>query len=268
MEIITTISQIGRMIDNRIVGNVHLTNSEIKFYGKNNILVCDKKIELENVILNFKGNNSIVYLCSNLNKGFHLSIYDNSTFFIGNDVTVGVCISLKILENKNIIIGDDCIIGDNVIISNSEGYPIYDASSKKRINFSNSIYIGDHVYLGDNVYVSNGVKLGSGSFIGSGSMIPPYFKIPSNTYLLGNPVKIIQNNVFFTSEFVGAFKYEDSINSEYYKSDVFIYNVVENETLSLDKIDSILTDLDIVSKEEFIKKLFIKNKRKNRFSIP
>lgn len=267
MEFITTISQIGRMIDNRIIGKLKLTNSHINFRGINNILFCDNNIVLEDVILDFNGDNSIVYLCSDLNSGFKLTIYNNSTCFIGEETIFGSSVSLKIFENKNIIIGDDCIIGDNVIISNSDGYSLYDVSSKKRFNFSNSIYIGDHVFLGDNVYVSKGVKIGSGSFIDNYSLVNSYTKVPSNKYAIGNPIKFIKNDVFFTKDFLGSFNYDDSINSQYYKSDVFIYEFKDGETLDLDKLENIFRDLDVVSRQEFLKKLFINNKRKNRFCI-
>ena len=66
---------------------------------------------------------------------------------------------------------------------------------------------------------------------------------------------------------MGNFKAENSIESEYYKSDVFIFNFKDGETLNLSKIDQILNNLDVESRFEFIQKLFIKNKHHNRFYI-
>ena len=48
---------------------------------------------------------------------------------------------------------------------------------------------------------------------------------------------------------------------------MFIYNVVNQETLSVNQIDKILSEMNVESRLEFIQKLFIRNKRKNRFSI-
>ena len=186
---------------------------------------------------------------------------------MGRDINSGVSVTINVFENQNVIIGDDCFIGDFAYISNADNYPIYTCDTKERINYSNSIYIGDHVYLGHKSYISKGVKIGSGTIIDNASFVPSYAKIPSNTYLSGHPAKIVQNNVFFTKDFLGKFTTEDSVNSKNYKSDVFIFNVVDQETLSIQQIDNILKDLDVESKLEFIQKLFIRNKRKNRFCI-
>lgn len=267
MEYIVNVTQFDQMKDNKIIGRPKLTDSVIVFHGKNNILVCDNNIELNNASLEFNGNNSVVYLGSHLRRGFKLRIFNNSTAFLGRDIDMGLSVGINVFENQNVIIGEDCFIGDYVFISNSDNYPIYTCDTKERINYSNSVYIGDHVYLGHKTYVSKGVKIGSGTIVDNSSLIPSNAKIPSNVYLSGNPAKLTKNGVFFTKDFLGKLTAEDSLNSKDYKSDVFIYNVVNQETLSIDKIDKILKDLDVESRLEFIRKLFIGNKRKNRFSI-
>ncbi len=267
MEYIINVAQFEKMIDNKIIGMPKLVESHLVFNGKNNILVCDNNIELNKVSIEFSGNNSIVYLGSDLRRDFKLRIFSNSTAYLGRDINSGVSVTINVFENQNVIIGDDCFIGDFVYISNADNYPIYTCDSKERINYSNSIYIGDHVYLGHKSYISKGVTIGSGTIIDNASFVPSHAKIPSNIYLSGHPVKILKKNVFFTKDFLGKFTTEDSVNSKNYKSDVFIFNVVNQETLSIPQIDDILKDLDVESKLEFIQKLFIRNKRKNRFSI-
>ncbi|MBQ6628175.1 MAG: acetyltransferase [Methanobrevibacter sp.] len=267
MEHIEYATQFEMMVDNKIIGMPTLKDSKITFMGKNNVLVCKNNIKLENVVLEFNGSNSIVYVGSDLIDDFRLVIYNNSTGFIGKDCEFGSSVKLHIFENQNLIIGDDCILSDNVFISNSDGYSIYDSNSKERINFSNSVWIGDHVFLGNNVYVSKGVKIGSGSIIGNASFIRSYAKIPSNVHVSGNPAKIIKNDVFFTKDFAGGYTFEDVADSQVYKSNVFIYEVVNKETLSLDDINNILSELDVGSRLDFIQKLFINNKRRNRFSL-
>ena len=267
MELIKSIGQFDKMIDNKIIGMPNLINSNINFRGKNNILVLDNNVELKNVVLDFNGDNSIVYIGSDLNNSFKLSISSNSMGFIGRDILIGESIKLNIFERQNIIIGDDCIIEDNVTISTSDSLPIYTFNNKQRINFSNSIFIGDHVWLMSNSFINKGVKIGSGTIIDNYCMLPPNSIIPSNLYLSGNPAKIIKKEVFFTKTFVDSLSGEDLINSQNYKSNVFIFTIKENETLSINHIDKILKELDVESKFEFIQKLFLSNKRKNRFSI-
>lgn len=267
MEFIVNIDQFEKMIDNKIIGMPELINTKINFRGKNNILVCDNNIKLEGALLEFNGDNSIVYLRSSLAEGFNLTVYNNSTIFIGKNNKFCSSVSVNVFEGMNLIIGDDCLFEDNVVISTSDYYLIYDVNSKERINFSSSIFIGDHVWLGANTYISKGVKIGSGTIVAPTSFIPPYSNCHSNCYLFGNPVKIIKDNVFFINQSVGPLKTTDSVDSEYYKSDIFIYKIINNETLSMRNIDEILLGLDIDSRLEFIQKLFIRNKRKNRFAL-
>ena len=110
------------------------------------------------------------------------------------------------------------------------------------------------------------MKIGSGTIVDNASFLPSYAKIKSHSYLSSNPAKIIRNNVFFTKDFLGSFTTEDSLNSKNYKSDVFIYSVVNQETMNMGTIDKILKDLDVESSLEFIRK-FINNKRQNSFTI-
>lgn len=266
MEFIINVAQFEKMIDNKIIGIPELINSKINFFGKNNILVFNHQLKLENVILNFKGDNSVFYIASDLND-FELDIYNNSTCFIGKNNIIGQNIKFNIFESQNVIIGDDCVIADNFILSTSDCFSIYDSNNKERINFANSIYIGDHVWINNNVHISFGAMVGSGSIVGTCSVIPPNSKIPSNMYLAGNPIKIIKKDVFFTKEFLGHYNFDESLGSKTYKSDVFVFNFKKNETLDLDKIDEILKDLDVESRLEFIEKLFVQNKRKNRFYL-
>ena len=135
------------------------------------------------------------------------------------------------------------------------------------INLAQSVFIGDHVWIGHLSYISRGVKIGSGAIIENDSFVPHNAKIKSNTLVVGNPVRIEKENVFFTKEFLGHHRSEDSLNSQEYKSNVFIYEFINQETLNMNQIDNILKDLSIEDRLEFIQKLFVRNKRKNRFTI-
>lgn len=265
MEFIKHVSQFEKMIDNKIIGMPKLIDSEITFMGKNNILICDNNIELKNVVLKFNNNNSIVFLASKLDT-FFLSISNNSSVFIGRNTEIQSNVEFHVFEGQNIIIGDDCYIGNAVSFHTSDNFPIYRIDNKSRVNFSSSIYVGDHVAIGNNSYISKGVKIGSGSIIDNFSYIESNVKIPSNVFAYGNPIKLIKG-IFFTKESLSLFKHEDTLNSKHYKSDVFIYNVINQETLDLNKIDKILNDLDVESRLDFINKLFVRNKRKNRFCM-
>lgn len=269
METVKSIEDIKNLEKNRVEGNPEISNSKIVFKGTNNILYCEGNVKLVGANISFEANNSIIYLSSAQNHQYPLNIviYNDSTFFIGRDNNLNSPININIQENQNVIIGAGGSISSGVNIRTADIHPIYDNESKKRINYAKSVFIGDHVWIGHLAYVSRGVKIGSGSIVENYSFIPHNATIPSNSLIVGNPVKIEKTNVFYVKDFLGYHKAEDSLNSKNYKSDVYIYEFVHKETLNLDKIDQILKELDVDSRLEFIQKLFVRNKRKNRFTI-
>ena len=269
LESVKSFNDINNLKDNNIVGNPEIINSVITFKGNNNLLICEKDVKLIGANIHFEANNSIIYLSStnSCHYSFNALIYNNCTLFIGKNNNIGSAVNFNIMENQNIIIGDDGIIGSGVSIRTADSFPMYDGKTKKRINFANSVFIGDHVLLNHLSYVSKGVKIGSGSIIDNDSFIPQDEVISSNLFCTGNPVKVTRENVFFTMEYVGFNKIEDSLASKDYKSNIFIFEFKNNETLDLNKIDKILKELDVEQRQEFIVKLFVNNKRKNRFFI-
>lgn len=269
METVKSNEDIKNLKKNRIEGNPEIINSTISFKGSNNILYCEGNVKIFGAAFIFEGSNSIVYLSSSMNSqySFTLVIYNDSTFFIGREGNMSSPININIQESQNVIIGSECSLSSGVNIRTSDIHPIYDNSSKQRINYAKSVFIGDHVWIGHLAYISRGVKIGSGAIVENYSFVPHNAKIKSNNLVVGNPVKIENQNVFFTKEFLGYHKSEDSINTQDYKSDVFIYKFVNKETLNLDQIDKILKNLNVEDRLEFIQKLFVRNKRKNRFTI-
>jgi len=269
LETVKSYEDIGKLEKNRIEGNPEITNSVISFKGENNVLYCEGNVKLVGANLSFEANNSIVYLSSAQYSQypFNLIIYNDSTFFIGRNNNLSSPININIQENQNVIIGSDCSISSGVNIRTSDIHPIYDNHSKNRINHAKSVFIGDHVWIGHLAYVSKGVKIGSGAIVENYSFLPHDYTVRSNTIVMGNPAKTIQENIFFVKEFLGYHNAEHSLNSNEYKSDVFIYEFVNRETLDMNKIDEIIKSLDVESRLEFIQKLFVRNKRNNRFTI-
>lgn len=269
METVTSLNDIDKLYDNQIIGTPKLINSTFEFKGKNNIVYCEDNVELLSSHISFSGDNSLIYFSSTQNSQYPLNliISNGSTVFFGKDCAMIHPLNINVQENQNVIIGDDCSFGSGVNIRTSDAHPIYDSKNKQRVNFPKSVFIGDHVWLGHLAYISKGVRVGSGSIIENDAFVQSNATIPSNSLNIGNPSKIVKNNVFFLKEFVGLFRAEETLNSKYYKSNVFIYDFAEKETLNMDKIDKILKDLTISNRLDFIQKLFVQNKRKNRFTI-
>lgn len=269
MELVKSVDDISNLENNRISGSPEIKNSTISFKGFNNILYCEGNVKIINAQFSFEGNNSIIYLSSTQYSQYSLNviIYNDSTLFIGRGNNLSSPININIQENQNVIIGEECSISSGVNIRTSDIHPIYDNNTKERINHAKSVFIGDHVWVGHLAYISRGVKVGSGAIVENYSFIPHNIRIKSNSLVFGNPVRVERTNVFYIKDFLGYHRAEDSLNSKNYKSDVFIYEFVNKETLDLDAIDKILKDLSVNDRLEFVQKLFIRNKRRNRFVI-
>ncbi|MCC7553359.1 MAG: acetyltransferase [Methanobacteriaceae archaeon] len=269
MESVRNKDQINDLKYNKISGSPEFIDSSIIFKGKNNIFACESNVKLLNCSIRFEGNNSVVYLSnsSNSNYPLNLQIYNDSLVFFGRDTSITPMLNVNVQEHQNLIIGDDCLIGSNSNIRTSDAHPIYSAKSKKRINLSKSVFIGDHVWLGHLSYISRGVKIGSGAIIDNNCYMAPNFIGKSNSFSSGNPASLIKEDVFFVKEYLGNFKEEETIGIDEYLSRIYLFEFNKTESISLDAIDKILKELDPEGKVDFIKKLFIEKKKKNRFSI-
>ena len=267
MESINNENQFSSLKENKIMGEPDLTNSLISFYGKNNILYCEKDVNIVNSNIRFLGNNSLVYLSSSKSAyPLILQIFNNSLFYIGKDCMLSPTLSINVQEQKHIVIGDECVVGSNVDIRTSDPHVIYDCNTKKRINHSKSVYIGDHVMLGQKTYIGKGTFVGSGSILDNNTYAVNVF-LKSNNLYWGNPVRILKKEVFFTNDYVGGFMDEDTLNHEDYVSRIYLYENSPGETLDINKIDDLLSNFNVDEKLDFVKKLFIQNKKHNRFTI-
>lgn len=242
-----------------------MINSKIIFKGKNNILVCEDNVCLENSILNFEGDNSIIYLSSNkYNYKFKVDIRNNSAFYIGRNCYFNNVANISLSEEKNIIIGKDCLFSINIFMRTADPHLIYDVKTHSRINLSKSIYIGDHVWIGQDTLLLKGTNIGSGTIIGAGSIVSNKI-LNSNSIYAGNKLQLIKENVFWDGKCVH--KWTAVTTKEYMieSSDKYIYekNKVNNFTI-IEKTLSKLTTAD--ERLEYINSM-IKIDDKNRFSM-
>ena len=268
MEVVSNREEISSLNDNKIHGNPKMQQSKITFEGKNNILFCENNVNLVKSNILFKGNDSLIYLSScKSNYSLNIKVVHDCVLYIGKNNDLIPPINLNVQEHQNLIIGEDCAIGSNTNIRTGDAHIIYDRESKNRINNSESVVIGDHVWLGHQIYVDKGVIIGSGSVIINNSYIAPDSILKSNSIYRGNPAELIKENVFFTKDYVANFTKEDSRAFDKYSSRVFLYDIVEGETLDIKKVDELLSRFDVNEKLDFIQKLFVQNKRHNRFSI-
>lgn len=157
-----------------------LQNSSISFKGKNNILYCEKDVKLVDSKIVFNGNESVVFLGMNRNEyRINISVFNHQVCFWGRNNFINGVVNVVLSEQKHVFIGDDNLFSFGIWIRNADPHLIYDINTKKRTNFSKSIFIGDHVWLGQSSMILKGAQIGSGSIVSAMSVVPDV-RIPSN----------------------------------------------------------------------------------------
>jgi acetyltransferase-like isoleucine patch superfamily enzyme len=264
---ITDSNQLLELEDNEFMGELpKLTNSQINFIGKNNILVCEEGVHLWNSRIDFNLDNSVLYLSSNIHEySVNISIHKNNVCYIGKNNFFNGRTVFVLSEAKNIVLGDGCFISYNVVFRTSDGHCIYHKSSKDRLNYAKSIYVGDHVWFGQNALVFKGSKIGSGSVIGAGAVVSNK-TVKSNTTWAGAPLRLIHEDTFWTPHSNLGWGEEEIEKMSKSDSDLFVYeaddstldfNVIENDFNAFEDPDDVV---------DYIWATFLVG-GKNRFSI-
>ncbi len=170
-----------------------------------------------------------------------------------------------LLSEKNIIIGDQCLFSHTIWFRNADPHLIYDNITNKRINTTQSIYIGDHVWVGQEVAFLKKSFVASGSIIGTKSVVTKLCY--SNTINAGNPIKQVKENISWRGECVHNWDLEETNKYNYIPNDNFKYTYNQNEFLSPKAIEEKLDSLNTAQEKlEFVYDAIYCNKNKNRFA--
>ena len=193
------------------------------------------------------------------------SLGNDSVLYIGKNVYTNKCVHIYATERENIIIGNECLLSYDVTFRTADPHLIYDCISKNRINFSNSILIGDHVWIGQEALILKKTTIHSGSIIGGKAVISNK-NILSNTMWAGNPARKIKDNVFFVSDATHDFTQNDINNYINYPNDDYIYQGNQNDSFL--SINNLLKEQADNTNEKLLvlKKEIINNNDKNRFA--
>lgn len=125
-------------------------------------------------IMGHIGNRYVLHSPFHCDFGTQISIGEN---FVGN-------FNLTILDEAEVIIGNNVFIGPNVSIYTVE-HAINPSQRNEGIMRSQPVHIGDNVWIGGNVTILPGVSIGNNSVIGAGSVVTK--DIPPSVLAVGNP---------------------------------------------------------------------------------
>lgn len=270
MERITDFKSVETLNENQILGkldNASLKNSNITFNGKGNVVYVESGVNIANSRIVFNGDNSLLYLSKNWYEYYiDFRINNNTTVFIGKNNYFNNALNVITSEGQNVFFGEDCLISMNVFLRTADPHLIYDIETKKRVNASKSILIGDHVWLGQNAMILKGTVIGSGSVVGAGSVVTGK-RIISNCIYAGNPAKKIKSGIFYENDCVHQWTPTQTAESEICELDKHIYKETD-QTIDLTELDMKLKEADSAQdKIEVLKKYPLWSNIKNRFAV-
>jgi acetyltransferase-like isoleucine patch superfamily enzyme len=156
--------------------NTKIVKSKFYIKGNNNSLTIGDNVIIRNSNIEIVGNNCSIHIDNNCMIG------DN-------------CYLSAKEQNTKITIGKDCGFSRNVNVMTSDGHPVF--KNKLRINEAKSIHFGTHIWIAENVTILKGVNIGDGSVIGINSTVTK--DIQSNSIVVGNPAKIIKEDIEWES---------------------------------------------------------------------
>ena len=269
MEMVEKKGDIYKLANNIISGEFpELKNSKIVFNGINNILFCEKDVVLAESLIVFGANNSLIYLSSSRYEyKLDVHIFNNSALYMGKNNHINGKLNMVISEEKNIVIGSGGLFSFDIWMRVADAHGIYNCHDKKRINQSQSIYIGDHVWVGQSALFLKGSKMGSGSIIEGNALISEK-TIPSNSYWGGNPAKELSKDVFFDNAYVHEWTSEITNENQELNSVEYIYEEDLEKPLKFDEIEEELCNLkNNKEKMAFLTNKISNNTNKNRFFV-
>lgn len=250
--------------NNQIIGDPKLIDTKIEFVGEHNILYCEKNVTIKNSHLKFFGNNSIIYLSSNTHAYFlNVTLHHHCSFYMGKNNYINNIINIVVSEAKNVFIGSGGLFSFDIWIRTADPHLIYDAKTYKRINNSQSVFIGDHVWIGQAAMLLKGSQIASGSILGAGALVSGKI-IPSNVVFGGNPAKQIRTDIFWEETCVHRWTKQETIANSKMKTKQFIFKQT-NTSIPFKIIDKQLA-LATTAKDKL--QIFLKlDKNHERFAL-
>lgn len=233
--------------------------------GMNNLLVIHEDCSFENSSIRFSGSNAVVVIDKNTKKTrIKVDIFSDSALYIGQNIFFNTPPPIFIIsEHAHCILGSDCILSFGIYFRTSDAHPIYNIDNGERINFSKSIFIGDHVWIGQNCLILKGTKIGSGSIIGGNSVISNKL-ISSNSIWAGNPARLVKSKCTFLPICCHNHCEIDTISTKTADIQKYIYEGIN----IIPTIDTMLSAANSAQeKKSIIIKMICENRDKNRFSI-
>ena len=142
-------------------------------------------------IIKIQGNTSV-------HNAYILFSDGDNLLSIGENVAMGNNIGFVIQESTSLIVGNHCQIAKDVFIRTSDSHSIVDEDGR-RVNFAESIKIGNNVWIGQNSIILKGCDIPNNVVIGCASVCTKK-EYDGNAVYAGVPARKIKSGVTWRAE--------------------------------------------------------------------
>lgn len=97
--------------------------------------------------------------------------------------------NLTLVDDGEIVIGDQCMFGPNVTIATA-GHPVDPDLRRQTLQFNLPVRIGRNVWVGAGSIILPGVTVGDDTVIGAGSVVTK--DLPAGVVAVGNPCRVLR----------------------------------------------------------------------------
>lgn len=178
------------------MGVVLRKKCKIKIEGTNNTIIVEDFSRLINSNIYIHGNNNIISIgprCYLYKADFYIED-DGCEIRLGTHISIDGATHFAAIEGRKIFVGNDCMFSQNIFVRTGDAHSILDLETRKRINPSKNVSIGNHCWIGMNSTIMKGTRIGDNSIVGAGAILSGDF-IDGNCVIAGIPGRIIKSNI-------------------------------------------------------------------------
>ena len=196
---LTTLEPYADALGNEVVyaGPAITEGVLIVLHGRNNRLVVAHYAAIVDLGVQFFGDGSVVEIGGTKLRrtGLRLAIRvgHDSGVRIGENVGSQGRTVITAVEGCDVTIGDDCMIAIGVEIRSDDAHPIFDVRTGERVNFAQSVAVGNHVWIAKFATIMGGVRVGDGAVIGFRSIVTA--DVPNNAVAVGAPARVVRRDI-------------------------------------------------------------------------
>lgn len=183
------------------VGLSLLRGCKIVNRGQNNQIVIGNYSRLVDCMITIRGNNNTIVIgdkCICRQATFCIED-DNNSIEIGEGTALCGQIQLAAIEGTSIRIGRGYLFSSKIDIRTGDSHSLIQQGTRKRINQSASIAIGDHVWIGTGVTILKGTSIAENCMVGAASLLCRSYANP-HCVIAGVPAKEVKYDIDWLAE--------------------------------------------------------------------